>query len=478
MRYFGASGAVDAFFIASSSVYLITSLIQGGQLSEVFLPEYLTQKSKNGKDTAHLLLSAVITRLLVFVGIILILLYYFAPFVIQILGPGLTPEYKDLSTNLFYLSLPLVLLTLIASFTNTTLNAEQIYGRAETTVLISSIISTALLIIFYKKLGVYVLVYSLLIGKVIELITTLFFLKKIGFRYKFIWSIKEYDVTSFFKIMLTTSGYVLATQFNITLMTSMASFLPTGSISLYNYVQQLSSKASNIIIGPVSTVFFSKFSKVVSEGSKDLEKYIKKPFTAMVVIFFVMFCFIFLVGQELLLVLWSEKSLSYDEFSIAYLMLSLNFLALIFSNSGQIFRKTSIALGKGSQLYKGWIVIQFFSSIYTFIFIYFFGIIGLITFPIVNMLLMSSVSFYTARKCGIRSNKLISELIFDRKVLLFIGVTFISAFLIRYSFNNFDLENIFLIVFKSISLGLIIYIFLCIVYKNELKEFLSKLRRQ
>jgi len=278
--------------------------------------------------------------------------------------------------------------------------------------------------------------------------------------------------------MFTTSGYVLATQFNITLMTAMASYLPTGSISLYNYVQQLSSKASSIIIGPVSTVFFSKFSQVVSEKKKDLENYIKKPFETIVVIFFVIFCFIFLIGFELLHVLWSEKSLSYSEFRIAYLMLILNFLALIFSNSGQIFRKVSIALGKGGQLYKGWIVIQFFSSIYTFIFIYFFGIIGLITFPIVNMLLMSSVSFYTARKCGIKSKKLIYELLFDKKIILFIGVTFISAFLIRYSYNNFDIENIFMIAFKSISLGLIICIFLLTVYKIELKEFLSNLRRK
>lgn len=478
VRYFGASGAVDAFFIASSSVYLITSLIQGGQLSEVFLPEYLNQKNENGKNTAHLLLSAVITRLLVLVGITLILLYFFAPLVIQIIGPGLAPEYKELSVNLFYVSLPLVLLTLIASFTNTTLNAEQIYGRAEVTALISSVISTTLLILFYKKLGVYVLVYSLLIGKIIEFVITLIFLRKIGYRYRFIWSLKDYDVTGFFKVMFTTSGYVLTTQLNVTLMTAMASYLPIGSISLYNYVQQLSSKASSIIIGPVTTVFFSKFSMIVSEKKKNLESYIKKPFETIVVVFFVIFCFIFLIGFELLHVLWSEKSLSYNEFQIAYLMLSLNFLALIFSNSGQIFRKTSVALGNAGQLYKGWIIVQLFSTVCTFVFINFFGIFGLITFPLLNMLLMSSVSFYTARKSGIKSKKIIYDLLFDKKIMLFLGVTFISAFLIRFSFYYLDLENIFMIAFKSMSLGLIICIFLFIIYKIELKEFLSNLRKQ
>lgn len=477
VRYFGASGEVDAFFIASSSVYLITSLIQGGQLSEVFLPIYLNQKKENGNKIAHLLLSAVITRLLVFVGIALIILYFFAPLVIQITGPGLTAEYKELSVNLFYLSLPLVLLILITSFTNTTLNAEQIYGRAEATALISSIISTSLLILFYKEFGVYVLVYSLLIGKIVEFIITLFYLKKIGYRYRFVWFLKEYDVTAFFKVMLTTSGYVLATQFNVTLMMAMASYLPTGSISLYNYVQQLSSKASNILIGPISTVFFSKFSKIVTEGKKELENYIKKPFEIIVFIFFIIFCFIFLIGNELLHFLWSSKSLTLDEFKIAYYMLSLNFLALIFSNSGQIFRKVSISLGYGKHLYKRWTIFQLFSAIGTFTFIYFFGIYGLIVFPIVNMLLMSSVSFYIARKGGINSKKMIHDLLLNKKFIVFVSLTFISIVLIRYGFDFLKTQNIIMIALKSLSLSFILCVFLFLTYKNEIRELISNINK-
>ena len=74
VRFFGASAEMDAYFVAMSAVYMITSLIQGGQLSEVFLPEYLKQKSKFGRKSAHNLLSAILNRMLLIVIIILVAL--------------------------------------------------------------------------------------------------------------------------------------------------------------------------------------------------------------------------------------------------------------------------------------------------------------------------------------------------------------------------------------------------------------------
>ncbi len=64
VRFFGASGMVDAFFVAMSAVYMITSLIRGGQLAEIFLPEYLKQKRAHGTVAAHDLLPAVLNIVL------------------------------------------------------------------------------------------------------------------------------------------------------------------------------------------------------------------------------------------------------------------------------------------------------------------------------------------------------------------------------------------------------------------------------
>jgi putative peptidoglycan lipid II flippase len=472
VRFFGASAEMDAYFVAMSAVYMITSLIQGGQLSEVFLPEYLKQKSKFGSKAAHNLLSAILTRMTLIVSIILIISYLLSPIIINLTGPGLHSEFKELGTQLFSLSLILIFFTLIGSFVGTTLNAEQIFGRSELSGLINGLVSIGILVVFYGKYGVFTLVYALLVGKIIEFLIGLYFLKQIGYKYRPLWSATEYNVSGFFKVMFTTSGYVGATQLYSVTITAMASFLPVGSLSIFSYVSQLSTKASNIIMGPISTVFFSKFSAIVSEGKKNLVNYLKKPLSYIFMITFIIFCFITLIGNELLHFLWSKKSLSISEFEIAYIMLCLNFFGFIFSAIGSIFRKSSVALGNATMLYEGWIVVQLFSAFYAFISIYFLGIFGLISILLINMVLMASTSFYISELGEIKSKSMIYKLIFNKKFILFVAGMSLSTLVIILLFNSIYLTNIYSLVAKGSIMGIMTMLLLYTIFKLQVKELL------
>lgn len=478
VRFFGASAEMDAYFVAMSAVYMITSLIQGGQLSEVFLPEYLKQKAKFGSETAHNLLSAILTRMTLIVSIILIISYLLSPIIIDLTGPGLHSEFKELGTQLFSLSLILIFFTLIGSFVDTTLNAEQIFGRSELSGLINGLVSIGILVVFYGKYGIFTLVYALLVGKLIEFVISLYFLKKIGYKYKLVWSSPQYNVFNFFKVILTTSGYVGATQVYSVTMTAMTSFLPVGSLTIFNYVTQLSSKASNIIMGPISTVFFSKFSTIVSEGKKNLVSYLKKPLSYIFVITFIIFCFIIIVGNELLHLLWSKKSLNASEFGIAYIMLCLNFFGFIFSAIGSIFRKSSVALGNAKILYKGWIFVQLFCAVYAFISIYFLGIFGLISILVLNMILMASTSFYISEQGGIKSKSMIYKLIMNKKFILFVTGMSFSTLSIILVFNSIYLTNIYNLVAKGFIMGIITTLMLYTIFKVELKELLFSFQKK
>lgn len=405
VRFFGASSLMDAFFIATSAVYLITSLTQGGQLAEVFLPEYIRYKSEKGIEGASRLLSVVINRILVWLGGSLVLIYIIAPWIIGVMGSGLPIEYQEVGTSIFRASLILIIFNIVASFVNTTLNAEQIFGRAELTGLINSLLSICLLILFYKNWGIWVLIVALIIGKIVEFIIGLFFLRQVRFRYYFVWKIDSYDINKFFKVIFTTSIYVGATQFYNVVLTAMASYLPEGTFSIFNYVNQLTNKAKNIVLTPISTVFFSKFSiKSVFESRLKLSKYLKIPVVGLSIFCFLQLILVILLGEELLQLLWSEKALSEKEHYLAYLMLILNMIAVIFSSIGLIFRKSGIALGASKELYRGWTVVQLFSALYSFITIKLFSNYGLITIPLTNFFLISLNSFLVATNNGINTS--------------------------------------------------------------------------
>ena len=473
VRFFGTSAEMDAFFVAMSAVYMITSLIQGGQLSEVFLPEYLKLKTKFGNEVAHNLLSVILNRMMLIVGIFLVGLFFLSPIVIGLIGPGLNLEFKELSIQLFSFSLVLIFFTLISSFVNTALNAEQIFGRAELTGLINGIVSIVILVLLYERYGVFTLIFALFLGKIIEFIVGLYFLYYLGYKHRLIWSFPEYNVTNFFKVMFNTSGYVGATQIYSVTMTAMASYLPAGSLSIFSYVTQLSTKASNIVMLPISTVFFTKFSSLVSDGKENLVNYLKKPLSYIFIITFIIFCFTSLIGSELLHLLWSEKNLNAKEFEIAYLILCLNFFGFIFSSIGTIYRKSTVALGNSSKLYKAWIIVQLFCSVYSYISIYFFGIFGLASILVLNMILMAIASFYISELSFIKSKDMIYKLILNKKFILFVSNMLLITSFILLLFKSIDLTNIISLILKCSIMCFTTILLLYTFFKSEIKLLLN-----
>lgn len=430
VRYFGANAAMDAYFVALTAVYVITSIVQGGQLAEVFLPEYLKVKSEQSAAQAHQLFSAMMNRVLVVVAVFSFVVYFLAPFLIQVLGVGLPQEYQVLATDLFRVALLLILFTLFSAFVSATLNAEHVYGRTELTGLINSLLSLILIVLFHQVVGLWILVYALLAGKVVELATGIFFLKKAGVRYYAIWRVADYDLNRFFKVLFVTSGYVGATQFYTTVLTAATSLLPEGTLSIFNYVKQLSTKASGIVLMPISTIFFSKFATLVAQHKANLTSYLTKPLMAMLVIAGTMLALIILVGNELLSLLWSEKTLTPTDFKLAYLMLVLNFAGIFISAIGGIFRKSAISMGAPKPLYIRWIGVQLFCAGYSYGIITAFGTLGLISILPLNMILMAVVSIYSAYREGIDVSVLLKDLLFHNGGIILLLVLATSTWFI------------------------------------------------
>lgn len=457
VRYFGATAGMDAYFVALTAVYVITSLVQGGQLAEVFLPEYLKLKNEQSADQAHRLFSAMMIRVIFFVLLFSILAYFAAPLLIQILGLGLSEEYQILATSFFRFALLLVSFTLFSAFVNATLNAEQVYGRTELTGLINSLLSLSLIIIFHKSVGLWILIYALLAGKIVELITGIFFLKKVGIKFYAIWKISDYNLNRYFRILFVTSGYVGSTQLYTSVLTAVTSLLPEGTLSIFNYVKQLSTKASGVILMPISTVFFSKFANLVSQKKSDLSSYLKKPLLAVSIIAGLMLALIMLMGNEILMLLWSNKTLSPSHFKLAYYILVMNFFGICFSSIGGIFRKSAISMGGAQSLYIRWIGVQLFCAIYSYFIITTFKHIGLITVLPINMFLMATVSTYSAYKNGIDVLYVFKSYM-NNKFILFFVLLFGSVITALYFTISIIYNPLYSFLIKFTSISVLIFL--------------------
>ncbi|MGH2648430.1 MAG: murein biosynthesis integral membrane protein MurJ, partial [Ginsengibacter sp.] len=321
VRIFGTSRLVEVFFVANSVVYLVTSLTQSGKLSEFFLPVYMGIKTNHGKEAAHRAFSVLINRFAIFLSIILIAFYFLSPYVVTLMAPGFSEADKTLCVQMFRVFLVFMELQFINSFIDVTLNAEKIFGRIEWAAILNAVISLVLLILFYKIFGVWILVLTLFAGKIIEFLITIIYVRKSGIKYSFIWTEKSFDTKSFFKIMFTTSGYVTATQLYNMAFTAMATLLPQGTYAIFKYVQQISTKASGILLTPLSTVFFSHFSEHVAQGKKEMENKMKPPVLYSFLLGFTFTCLVILLGREIIDLLWKSKAVNSYFLGIGYWML-------------------------------------------------------------------------------------------------------------------------------------------------------------
>ncbi|TFG73190.1 MAG: murein biosynthesis integral membrane protein MurJ [Anaerolineales bacterium] len=112
--FFGAGGAVSAFNIASQVPTMLYDQLVGGMLNSSLVPVFSDYASDNDADGLWHLLSNMLSVVSIFLGAVVVLLEFFAPWVARALGKGLPPEFLELATQMIRITAPAVFFLNIA----------------------------------------------------------------------------------------------------------------------------------------------------------------------------------------------------------------------------------------------------------------------------------------------------------------------------------------------------------------------------
>lgn len=396
VRYFGTSRVIEIFFAAQSVVYVIISLTQSGQLTEIYLPEYLKLKNRISDKVAHQSYAVVSNRLSLFIVTLLIAGFWLAPYLMKLFIPGFSEPSQQEATLLFRAFLPLIFLQIHSAFLTTVLNAEKVFGRTEVASIINHLLALAILILLYDTLGVWVLVLSSYVGILLQILLSLFYAGKAGIKYYWVWSIPDFDHKSFFRTTFYTFFYTLSTQLLNWAMVASISFLPQGVLAIFKYVEKLVPKVNSILIQPFSTVFFTSISAKVSSqvNPETLKKEIVKLQEFALLFGILIFTLAVASGKEMLSMLWGSEKFSVTDLSLAYQVFVSFFLALAFSLYYTINRKYSVALGFARYNYTFQGFSQFFSAILSFLLIYYLAVPGLLISILLNRIFLIYIPVY------------------------------------------------------------------------------------
>ena len=122
-----------------------------------------------------------------------------------------------------------------------------------------------------------------------------------------------------------------------------------------------------------------------------------------------------------------------------------------------------------SKLYVYWTIAQLTTALYSYTVITFFGVWGLSTIPLINLLLLSGISVWVAGKKGISIKEMFARNFF-KKIANFI-IPVILATLIIY-FIPLYYSLIIELIYRTLLVVLLFILILVIAFKKELYSFL------
>ena len=453
VRYFGASRIIEIFFAAQSLIYLVTSLTQSGQLAEIFLPEF--QRLNNiKKGLGFDALNIIIIRMFFWGCLIISLVFIFTPFFINLLVPGFSNEDKELAALIFRILLPYLFFQINNSFFVTVLNAEEKFGRAEFLGISSSLVNIICLVMFFPFVGIWALVISLLLGKFLEFIFYSRELYKIGFKFRFLLSISDFDHRSFFKTMQSTFMYVGATQIYSIVLTAAISFLPEGTYAIFKYVQNLRNKLNGLFMSPFITIFFTRYSKLLQK-SKSVLRELNKNIESIINVNTIIIIGGVLIGDLFLEIIWGSSKFDNSDVKLAYMFLLFSICSILISGIGNIYRKMAVANERGKKLYNFWVISQLSSALFSYLLINYLSIYGLFFVIPLNSFLLGFASYivYLGTKNSVSYNFLKLN---DVIMIVLVVLSMLSKFFL-FRHSNFDNKIIFMAVLICILFSLIIY---------------------
>ncbi len=280
-RQFGLTRELDAFNVANNVPDLLFALISGGALAMAFIPVLTEQLTLNGRKSAWDLFSKIANlAFLVTAGLAIIVALLAGPLVRGELGiaPGFGPEQQVLVTNLMRLNLFATLIFSISGLVIAGLQANQHFLLPAIAPLLYNIGQIFGAVILSPKqgyqiggltlpamgLGVYGLVYGVILGALLHLAIQIPGLIRFRFKWTLGLGLKTEPVRKVLRLMGPRLGTMLFIQLIFIVRDNLASRLEAGAVTALTYGWMIFQVPETLIGTAIGTALLPTLSEQVA----------------------------------------------------------------------------------------------------------------------------------------------------------------------------------------------------------------------
>lgn len=274
-RFYGTGFEATAFFTASRIPLQLLDMSLGAAISSTFIPIFNEFLQKKGKERAINFANNFLNIIMVISLILTILGIVFAPQVVEIIAPDLELNTKLLTIELIKILFPILFLTAVAYVFVGFLQSLDEFNIPAIISVVANGILIIYLAIFNNKYGIKGVAIAMLIGWATQILVQLPSAIKKGFKYKFVFNLKDEGIIKVVKLALPILISTWVQPINNLVNMRLAAGLENGeAVSALEYSYTLYLIIVGVFSYTLSNIIFPELSKLTADNNKEKTKQI------------------------------------------------------------------------------------------------------------------------------------------------------------------------------------------------------------
>ena len=245
--YFGASNAMDAFYVAFRVPNLMRDLFAGGVMSAAFVPTFTRWLTVEGRDAAWRLGTQLINALVVITGGLVLAGIIFAEPLTRLFAGSFAevPGKLELTVEMTRVMLPFLTLVAVAAACMGMLNSLHRFftpALSPATFNVSLILSAVVLMPLMAPAGfepIMAIAFGVVLGGVGQIAIQYRVLRQEGFRYRVTLDLADRGLREVLRLMGPGTLAGASLQLNLLVITMLATSQGVGAVSWLNYAFRL-----------------------------------------------------------------------------------------------------------------------------------------------------------------------------------------------------------------------------------------------
>ena len=272
-RYFGASDASDAFFVAFKIPNFLRRLFAEGAFSQAFVPVLSEYRERGSLQAVRHLIDRVAGCLGLSLVALTSLVVVASPVFTALFGMGFLlqdPEKFALTADLLRITFPYLLLISLTGFAGAILNSYDQFAVPSITPVFLNIVLILAAVLMSPLFAqpVFALAWGVLIAGAVQLLFQLPFLMRLGLlpHPKVDW--QDESLRKVLRLMAPAMFGVSVSQINLLFDTVIASTLPSGSVSWLYFSDRLTELPLGVFGVGIATVILPSLSRQHTRGGE------------------------------------------------------------------------------------------------------------------------------------------------------------------------------------------------------------------